>query len=66
MSSHSINHRSTCEEIDQYITNLTKAICKTVEDHVPTKEIDIKKPGLPQNIRDKIKEKKQRGKTKKK
>ena len=57
MINHQINHKSTHEDINNYITELTNTITETINDNVKKINIQPKKIGLPPFIRELIKEK---------
>ncbi len=58
MTTTTLNHKSTINEIDNYITKLTTNITKTINDNVKTKTITENRIGLPKHIRNMIKDKK--------
>ena len=58
MTNHDLNiHTSTLQDIDQYVNTLTETITNTIDDNVKSKTLKPNSVGLPQAIRDLIKEK---------
>ena len=57
MKNHVLDHRSTEKDIDKYIETLTHTINDNIDTHVTKIKIKPEKIGLPQHIRDLIKEK---------
>ena len=53
-----INHKSTRKEIDNYVIQLANNINKSIDNNVKTKVIKEKQIGLPEYIRNMIKDKK--------
>lgn len=52
------NHKSSCEQINDYVINIATAIRETIDQEVPTKTIKEQNTGLPPLIRNMIKDKK--------
>jgi predicted RNA-binding protein with RPS1 domain len=58
MTNHELDIRtSTIQDIDNYVNTLTETITSTVDDKVKSKTLKPNSVGLPQEIRDLIKEK---------
>jgi hypothetical protein len=58
MHPHQLTHQSSCEDIDNHVEHLSTNIRKVITEEVPTKTINHKRPGLPKNVRELIREKK--------
>ena len=59
MQPYQLNHQSSCEDIDKHTEQLSTNIYQIITEEVPTKTIKPQRPGLPKNVRELIKEKKQ-------
>ena len=59
MQIHTLNHKSTTTDIDNYTDNLTSTINTTINDNVKTTELKQNSIGIPEHIKKLIKEKRQ-------
>ena len=58
MTNHTLDiHTSTIQDIDNYVNTLTATITQTIDERVQSKTLKLNSVGLPQAIRDLIKEK---------
>ena len=58
MTNHKLDiHTSTIQDIDNYVNTLTDTITQTIDERVQSKTLKPNSVGLPQAIRDLIKEK---------
>ena len=57
MSKFKLTNESTCSEIDEYTSELASTIYQTVNSDVPSKIISVKNIGLPKEVREMIKQK---------